>query len=169
MKIEIPDLLAEKFNKKNKKPLQDFCLELIEKDIKEKEEIFFMYTDGASRGNPGLSGAGVVILNSNQKIIKKGKKFLGSITNNQAEYQALILGLKLALSLDIKNLKVNLDSELVVKQIKGLYKVKKIELQKLLQEVLNLNKKFDQVNFYHIKREFNKEADSLANLAIDNR
>ena len=126
-----------------------------------------IYTDWASRGNPGESGAGVIIYDEEGKIIKKAKKYLGHTTNNVAEYLALIIALKEAIKLKAGVVHLFLDSELVVRQIKGLYKVRDKKMRVLSSEVKKLLSNFIQYNISCIDRRKNKEADKLANLAID--
>ena len=123
--------------------------------------------DGASKGNPGLSGAGAVIYKNRQEIWSSCK-FVGCKTNNQAEYSALILGLEGAASLGIKCLSVLGDSLLVINQVNGLYKVKSGFLLPLHKEVLALKIKFDFIEFNHVYRDYNKRADALSNLALEN-
>lgn len=135
-------------------------------------EILKVFTDGASRGNPGLAAIGVVIFDEEDKIIKTHKRFIGTATNNSAEYTALTESVNILKSLDKEFHQISffLDSELVVKQIKGEYKIKNKDLinHSLLfwKEIKSLNKKF---SIHHIPREKNKLADQLANEAIDNR
>jgi ribonuclease HI len=123
--------------------------------------------DGASKGNPGLSGAGMVIY-KNKEEIWSSHKFIGCKTNNQAEYSALIFGLEGALKLGIKSLSVLGDSLLVIKQVNGLYKVKSDFLLPLHKEVLSLKTKFDFIEFNHVYRDNNKRADELSNMALEN-
>lgn len=131
-----------------------------------------VYTDGASRGNPGLAGIGVVICNEDNDISETHKKFIGEYTNNSAEYLALIESVKILKrsELNFNHITFYLDSELVVKQIKGEYKIKHSDLIKLSlefwKEIKSLNKNF---SIFHIPREKNKAADRLANEAIDQR
>ena len=124
-----------------------------------------LHTDGGARGNPGPAGVGVVIKYGGQS--KKYKQFLGETTNNQAEYQALILGLQKAKALGIKEIQCFLDSELLVNQLNLKFKVKDKELAPLFVKVWNLQQDFKKVTFHYIPREKNKEADKLVNLAID--
>ena len=131
--------------------------------------IYTLFSDGACRGNPGIGGAGAVITDSRDKIIWEGKQYLGHCTNNIAEYKALILGLKGALSLGFKNLKINMDSELLAKQINGAYRVKNENLQILMKEVRGLLNAFDSVEVQHVSRINNSHADRLANQAIDEK
>jgi ribonuclease HI len=122
--------------------------------------------DGASRGNPGLSGVGAVIYKNGEEIWHSCK-FVGTKTNNQSEYMALILGLKGALTLGITNLSVLGDSLLVINQVNGIYKVKSDSIFDLYEEVLVLKAQFALVEFNHVYREYNKRADELSNLALD--
>jgi ribonuclease HI len=123
--------------------------------------------DGASKGNPGLSGAGMVIYKNGEEIWSS-HKFIGCKTNNQAEYSALIFGLEGALTLGITTLSVLGDSLLVINQVNGLYKVKSDFLLPLHKEVLALKTKFDFIEFNHVYRDNNKRADELSNLAFEN-
>ena len=127
---------------------------------------YTMNFDGASRGNPGPAGIGAVIFHNGQEIWATCQ-YIGTKTNNQSEYSALILGLKEALTRDIKQLHVYGDSQLVINQINGIYKVKNVGLQELYQEVQELKAKFETIAFTHIYREFNKRADHLSNMALD--
>ena len=122
--------------------------------------------DGASRGNPGPAGIGAVIFH-NGKEIWASCQYIGTKTNNQSEYSALILGLKEALTRDIRQIHVYGDSQLVINQINGIYKVKNVGLQELYQEVQGLRAQFEMIVFTHIYREFNKRADHLSNMALD--
>ena len=128
-----------------------------------------LYTDGASRGNPGEAGAGVVILDRAGKVIKESKEYLGNTTNNNAEYRALILGLREVLKLGGTKVNIFSDSELMVNQIKGSYKVKNQGLILLYNEANELLEKFIKYDIEHIQREQNRHADQLANEAIDKR
>ena len=131
-----------------------------------------IYTDGGSRGNPGPSGIGVVIIQEGQ-VLKKYGEFIGDATNNQAEYQALIFAFKKAKLLFGKKkakemeIDVFMDSELIVKQLNHEYKIKEKDLQLLFLKVWNLILDFKKISFNHIPREDNKEADKLVNQALD--
>ena len=127
---------------------------------------YTMNFDGASKGNPGLSGAGAVIYKNGVEVWSSCK-FVGYKTNNQAEYSALILGLKGALDLGISNLSVLGDSLLVINQVNNIYKVKSVCLHELYKEAQNLKTEFNYIDFSHVYREFNKRADELSNLALD--
>lgn len=131
------------------------------------EENYRLYSDGACRGNPGIAGAGAVITDTTENIVWEGKEFLGHCTNNIAEYKALILGLKGALTQGYKKLEVYLDSELLARQINGSYRVKNDNLKALMTEVRNLLSALDSVQVRHVPRCQNTRADKLANLAID--
>jgi ribonuclease HI len=128
-----------------------------------------IYVDGASRGNPGDAGIGVVIATGSGKILKEIEKYLGKATNNVAEYQALIVALKEAKLLGVEAIKIFADSELMVKQIKGEYKVKSVGLLPLYREAKALLIEFSRYDIIHINREKNTEADRLANQAIDSK
>ncbi len=125
--------------------------------------------DGGSRGNPGSAGAGVVIRQDDGKIVFAGGFYLGSQTNNVAEYTGLLKGLQLARQLEATELDIYLDSELIVRQINGIYKVKNAALKEYYQKVVNLINQFKQVKVHHIYREDNSMADAMANEAMDAR
>jgi len=126
-----------------------------------------IYVDGAARGNPGPAGAGAVLTDSKGKVVAEICRYLGETTNNQAEYRALLLALKRAG--DFGALRVNIfsDSELIVRQISGEYKVKNEGLRPIFQDVMKILRDLGDYNIKHIPRERNKRADQLANLAID--
>ena len=126
-----------------------------------------LYTDGACRGNPGQGGAGAVLVDETGEIIATVRRSLGLCTNNIAEYRALILGLEEALKKRYGRLNIFLDSELLVNQIKGSYKVKNENLKILMFEVRKLLSYFDSYKVEHIDRSLNHMADKLANEAID--
>lgn len=131
------------------------------------EKNYRLYSDGACRGNPGIGGAGAVITDAAGNVVWEGKEFLGHCTNNIAEYKALILGLKGALTQGYNNLEVYLDSELLVRQINGSYRVKNESLKSLMAEIRSLLSSLDAVQVKHVLRHHNEQADKLANLAID--
>lgn len=124
-----------------------------------------LHTDGGARGNPGPAGIGAVLEIGGEKFFYK--KYIGEATNNQAEYQALILGLEKAKDAEVEEVECLLDSELVVKQLNREYRVKDKDLAVLFVKVWNLAQGFKQVTFKHVFREQNKEADKLVNEAID--
>lgn len=121
-----------------------------------------LYTDGASLGNPGKAGIGIIICNQNRDVIRRMTEFIGINTNNVAEYMALIYALQEALYLKAKELSCFLDSELVVKQLEGSYKVKDSKLKPLYYQIKHLENFFQKVSFNYISRDRNKEADKLA-------
>lgn len=129
----------------------------------------FIHTDGAARGNPGPAGAGGVLKSPHGELLGKVSKYLGEATNNQAEYQALIFSLEEAKRLGAKSIKVFMDSELAVRQLNGQYKVKNEGLKPLFEKVLCLLNNFESFAISHVPREKNKDADKLANEAIDNQ
>ncbi len=127
----------------------------------------FINTDGASRGNPGPAAIGVTLKNSDEETVATISEKIGITTNNQAEYRALIAGLKKALSLGVKEVVIRADSELMVKQLLGQYRVKSAELKPLYEEVKKLSSGLVNCKIMAIPRERNKEADKLANQALD--
>jgi ribonuclease HI len=124
-----------------------------------------LHTDGGARGNPGPAGIGVVIDYNGQRY--PFKKYIGEATNNQAEYQAVLLGLEEAKKLGATEVDVFLDSELVQQQLSGKYKVKNPELGQWFVKVWNVQQQLTRVTYTHIYRERNKDADKLVNQAID--
>lgn len=124
-----------------------------------------IYTDGGARGNPGPAGIGAVLKGRGETL--HFKEYIGETTNNVAEYKALIKGLTQALKHEYKEVTAYLDSELIVKQIKGEYKVKQPHLIPLYAECRDLISILHKFSIHHIRRELNKEADKLVNLAID--
>ena len=125
-------------------------------------------TDGAARGNPGPAGAGILIEDDQGIRVQARHKWLGQMTNNQAEYHALIEGLKAVKDWKPDRLEIYLDSKLVVEQIKGQYKIKEPELQKLYAQATQLLDGL-QYEIKHVAREENRGADHLANMAIDEK
>lgn len=123
--------------------------------------------DGASRGNPGKAGAGALIKDPEGRVLKALKKYLGTTTNNIAEYSALLVALKGAVDLGCREIEVLADSELLVKQINGIYKVRSEDIRPLYEEAVALLKGFKSYKVRHIYREQNSAADALANEAID--
>ncbi len=125
------------------------------------------HIDGGARGNPGPAGYGVVIQDPQGKKVAELSEYLGHRTNNYAEYQGLLGVLRYALSHDIRALKVISDSELMVRQMKGIYKVRHPELRKFYEEAHQLTRKLDYFEIRHALREHNRDADRLANEAMD--
>ncbi len=126
-----------------------------------------LYCDGASRGNPGPSGAGVVLLDEKGEQFFELSRYLDNGTNNEAEYRALVRGLEAAADLDVKQIEIFLDSELVVKQLSGEYRVRNPRLRSLFDQAVTRLQQFDDYAIFHVGRELNQQADRLANEAID--
>lgn len=126
-----------------------------------------IYSDGGSRGNPGPSAAGFVIIDGRQEVIAEGGEYLGITTNNQAEYQGVRLGLEKAIGLGYKKVDFKLDSMLVVNQMKGIYKIKNRELWPIHERIRTLMTQFDRVTFTHVNRQFNQLADGMVNKTLD--
>lgn len=125
------------------------------------------FTDGGARGNPGPAATGIVVKNEDGEIIASYGEYLGLKTNNYAEYSALLSALKKAKELGASEVDCVLDSELVVKQMRGEYKVKEPTLQKLFIQVYNTAAQFKKVTYRHTMREGNKEADAEVNKILD--
>lgn len=129
-----------------------------------------LHTDGGSRGNPGPSGIGFVITvdqGNGLVTLTEGGAYIGEATNNLAEYQALLWGLANALALDIRHLDIRADSELMIKQVKGEYKVRNEGIKPLFDQVMRALEGFDSYHLAHVYREENERADTLANEAMD--
>lgn len=126
-----------------------------------------IHSDGGSRGNPGPSAAGFVILDTQQKVIEQGGEYLGITTNNQAEYHGVRLGLEKAIELGYRRIDFRIDSMLVVNQMNGLYKIKNRELWPIHERIRQLVTQFDKVTFSHVHREFNQLADGVVNRTLD--
>ncbi|MBI2068431.1 MAG: ribonuclease HI family protein [Deltaproteobacteria bacterium] len=124
-------------------------------------------TDGAARGNPGPAGAGAVLFDGEGRVVEELTSYLGETTNNVAEYEALLLGLRKARELKATEIEIQADSELMVRQLSGEYRVKNEGLKPLFQEAVRLLREFEKYSIKHIDRSLNKEADRLANRAID--
>jgi ribonuclease HI len=126
-----------------------------------------LWTDGAARGNPGPSGIGAVLKTPHGEVIVAEGQYIGETTNNVAEYKALLLGLERALEHGVRHLEVRADSELLIKQLRGEYKVRSEGLKPLHQRALDLLKQFEAPKLVHVRRELNVEADRLANRGIN--
>lgn len=126
-----------------------------------------IYTDGGARGNPGPAASAFVIYNENKELVEKDGKYLGKTTNNQAEYQAIILAINRAKDLGAKEIDFFLDSELAVKQLNREYKVRDPDLAPLFLKIWNLSLSFKKITYKHIPRERNKEADAVVNELLD--
>ncbi|MFC1938457.1 ribonuclease HI family protein [Chloroflexota bacterium] len=125
-----------------------------------------IHSDGASRGNPGLAAIGATIKDEEGKLIARISRHIGTTTNNQAEYRAIIAALEEAVRLNARQVELNSDSELVVKQMKGEYRVKNAALKPLYQRAKQLQNSLEDFTITHIPRQQNTEADSLANRAL---
>ena len=143
------------------------CVDIGHERLQPRKGAAALYCDGASRGNPGPSGTGVLLLSPNDRKVVELSRFIDDATNNEAEYQALISGLQAAEEFGFQHLQIFLDSELVVKQVRGEYRVKNPRLQKLFREVMSRLQRFDDYDIVQVGREHNKQADRLANEAID--
>ena len=132
---------------------------------------YIIHTDGGSRGNPGPAAIGVVIdqesSNGDFINVKDYKEFIGVNTNNQAEYMAILWALNYCRNNGFKDVECYLDSELVVKQLRGEYKIKDAGLSKIASKIFVIKEFFDKCVFIHVRREFNKKADMLVNQALD--
>lgn len=126
-----------------------------------------LFADGGSRGNPGPSSSGYVVLGMDNKIIEDKGLYLGITTNNQAEYTALKIGLEWCLEHGVQEVDVYMDSLLVINQMRGIYKVKNRDLWPIHTAIVELVKKFNKVSFTHVPREMNKLADSAVNRILD--
>jgi ribonuclease HI/ADP-ribose pyrophosphatase YjhB (NUDIX family) len=150
--------------------------ELIDKSIKNNvtnnvnatsNNAAIIYADGGSRGNPGPSASGYVIMDNTQQMMAHGGEYLGITTNNQAEYQGVRLGLEKAIELGLKNIDIRLDSMLVVNQMNGIYTIKNRELWPINERIRDLMSHFEKVTFRHVPRELNQLADGEVNRALD--
>ncbi|MBL7170635.1 MAG: ribonuclease HI family protein [Candidatus Omnitrophica bacterium] len=128
-----------------------------------------VYIDGASRGNPGQAGIGIAVYDGNKKPVRQFGYYLGTLTNNMAEYMAAIFAVMVLLELGAKSVTIHSDSELLIRQLKGEYRVKNEKLLPLYLQIKFFLRSFEKVNFVHIRREKNKIADRLANRAIDEK
>lgn len=126
-----------------------------------------LYADGGSRGNPGPSAGGFVLLDMDDQILHESGKYLGVTTNNQAEYHSLKGGIEAALKMGAKTVHVFMDSMLVVNQMKGVYKVKNRDLWPIHEAIKELVTQFEKVDFTHVPREYNKLADGMVNKTLD--
>jgi ribonuclease HI len=126
-----------------------------------------LFADGGSRGNPGPAASGAVIVDPAGEVLAEAGQFLGVATNNVAEWTALLIGLEAAAERGIRRLAVRMDSELVVKQVRGEYRVKHESLQPLHRKAMALLRRFEHVDIKHVPRNLNKLADSLVNSVLD--
>lgn len=126
-----------------------------------------IYTDGGARNNPGPAGIGAVIYDEQKNIVAEISEYIGEATNNQAEYRAVVAAIKKARDLGASELDFYLDSELVVNQLKGNFKIKNKDLAPLFVQIYNTSLDFKKVSYNYVPREMNKEADKLVNIALD--
>jgi ribonuclease HI len=138
-----------------------------EPEAKTRPAAFQANIDGGSRGNPGPASYGVVVRNERGEIVAKLKKYIGRMTNNVAEYYGLIAALDYAQSNGLRALRVESDSELLVQQMRGHYKVKSPDLRPLFERAKKMSQAFESFRIDHVYREQNTEADALANEALD--
>ncbi len=153
----------------NIQPTDGFELEPTKLDVDSATRFdkVIIYTDGGSRGNPGPSASGYVILDEQEKLIVEGGKYLGITTNNQAEYQAVKLALERAVEMGAKEVHFRLDSQLVANQLTGVYQIKNRDLWPIHAAIKELQKQFSEVSYTHVRREFNKLADAMVNKILD--
>jgi len=126
-----------------------------------------IYSDGGSRGNPGPSAAGFVIMDAQEDVVHQGGMYLGITTNNQAEYHGVRLGLEKALAMGVKTVDFRIDSLLVVNQLNGIYTIKNRELWPIHERIQALVPQFTKVTFSHVRREFNQLADGMVNKILN--
>ncbi len=157
--------LEKKIPDKKKEKIRDlllFSASILYPDPAEKDCEYLLYVDGASIGNPGPSGIGAVIKDEKGKTIGEISQYIGTATNNVAEYSALTSGLKAAKELGADKIKILTDSELMVKQIEGSWRVKDKKLKDLKKKADKILDSFSSYKIIHINREKNREADRLA-------
>jgi ribonuclease HI len=131
------------------------------------EKEWILMVDGAARGNPGEAGCGAVICDDQGVVVRELSRYLGRATNNVAEYEALLMGLEALIKMGKKKIRVQSDSQLLVRQLNGEYRVKDIKLKPLFERARELLRHFDAYRILHVPRESNKLADRLANQGID--
>jgi ribonuclease HI len=136
-------------------------------DAKPAAAAYLANIDGGSRGNPGPAAYGVLVRDARGEVVAKLKKHIGRSTNNVAEYYGLIAAMDYAQSHGVRAMRIESDSELLVKQMRGLYKVKSVDLQPLFERAKKMSQAFESFRIDHVYREQNREADALANEALD--
>lgn len=143
--------------------------ELIGSDVTKTSNVdhVIVYSDGGSRGNPGPSAAGFVVMNDQEHVLHEGGMYLGIATNNTAEYHGVRLGLEKALEMGVHTVDFRIDSLLVVNQMNGIYQIKNRELWPIHERIKELVTKFDKVTFSHVRREFNQLADGMVNKILN--
>jgi ribonuclease HI len=135
--------------------------------MSDSEKEWLLMVDGAARGNPGAAGCGAAICDENGTVVRELSRYIGHTTNNVAEYEGLLMGLEAINQMRRKNIVVQSDSQLLVRQLNGEYRVKDEKLKVLHQRAMALLRHFDSYRILHVRREFNKIADRLANRGID--
>jgi len=135
--------------------------------MSESQKDWLLMVDGASRGNPGEAGCGAVILDESGVVVKELSRYLHRTTNNVAEYEGLLMGLEALLQLGAKKIVVQSDSQLLVRQLNGEYRVKDQKLKALFGRAKSLLRQFESCRIVHVRREMNRLADRLANQGID--
>ena len=143
--------------------------ELIGSDVTKATNVshVIIYADGGSRGNPGPSAAGFVIMNPYEHVLHEGGMYLGITTNNIAEYHGVRLGLEKALAMGAKTVDFRMDSLLVVNQMNGIYQIRNRELWPIHERIQELTKQFEKISFSHVRREFNQLADGMVNKILN--
>ncbi len=131
------------------------------------DDEWLLMVDGAARGNPGEAGAGAVIFSMDGSVVKELSRYLGCVTNNVAEYQGVLMGLEALLQIGAKKIQIQSDSQLLVRQLSGEYRVKDEKLKVVFSRAMELLRQFDSYRIKHVSRDANKLADRLANRGID--
>lgn len=126
-----------------------------------------VFCDGGSRGNPGPAASGVVFLNNEDQVIAEFNQYIGIDTNNQAEYQAVVLAITKLAEYKFNHVKFYLDSELIVKQLNGIYRIKNLELKPHYLKIISWLKEHPTTTVEHVRRELNKLADAQVNICLD--
>lgn len=167
--IELTDLTQLLLGILQQDEITDDSIVAMARNVEERttDGTITVFSDGGSRGNPGPSAAGFVIVTPDKKVVAEGGEFLGITTNNQAEYHGVRLGLEKAKELGYKKLDFKVDSMLIVNQMNGQYKIKNRELWPIHERIRELVKDFDRVSFSHVPREFNTLADGVVNKTLD--
>jgi len=165
--LEISQVLAR--FRLTREELQQLFQEVADYYGRQDQGFWRLYCDGASRGNPGPAGAGCALYNPQGELAAQQGEYLGEATNNVAEYRALLLGLKLARDLGVTRVHVFADSQLLVRQLTGRYQVKSPHLLPLWQQAKKELQKFEACAISQVARAENREADALANRAIDHK
>jgi mutator protein MutT len=143
--------------------------EIVKNDVSNTTDTnhIIVYSDGGSRGNPGPSASGFVLMDGHENILHEGGVYLGITTNNQAEYHGVRLGLEKALEFGARTVDLRVDSLLVVNQMNGTYKIKNRDIWPINERIRELISKFDKVTFSHVKREYNQLADGMVNKILN--